>query len=151
MATAVSSRENPVIGSQYQLEIGGHNLGFITEFNGGGIKINAAEHKTIGKSGLQMVQQVPGRAEYTPLKIKRPIDHDMTLWNWRKQCENGDVAGARCNGTLQLLDQAGSVIIEYTFDNCWPSKLSGPTSKSDDNKAQEEEVEIQVEGFRRTV
>ena len=66
--------------------------------------------------------------------MKRGKTEDKTLWQWFKQVEDGDVAGARKNGSVVLYDYAHGEIARYNFVNAWPSKVSigGLASASSD-------------------
>lgn len=149
-SVAVNDTEDPLVVFQFELDVQGKATGFFTEVSGGKRTIEATEHKIVSPTGIQMIKKVPGRAKWEPIKLKRAITSAMDLWVWRKEVEEGNIGSARANGTLSALNQAGDVVAEWTFDKGWPSKLEGPTPKSDGDEFAMEEVTLEIEGFRRT-
>ena len=68
---------------------------------------------------------------------------------WRQKVEEGKVDDARCSGTISMVNQAGETVASWTFDRCWPTKVSGPQFNSGGNEVGVEELEIVHEGMRR--
>ncbi len=56
--------------------------------------------------------------------------------------EDGEVTGARKNGSITMFDQTLTPKAKWDFKNAWPSKISGPTPKSDGNDISLEEITI---------
>jgi phage tail-like protein len=76
------------------------------------------------------------------MTFKRGITSNMDIWTWRKQVEEGDVLGARKNGSVIMYDQTGKEVARWNFENAWPSKVSGPQPKSDDSAIGVEELVV---------
>lgn len=73
----------------------------------------------------------------------------MDIWKWRKQVEQGDIAGARKNGSIIMYDQTNSEVARWNFVNGWPRKVSGPAFNAQNNDIGIEELEIVHEGIIR--
>jgi phage tail-like protein len=138
---------DPGISFQYKIQLD-TVIGYFTECSGLGSETDVVEHK-IQKDNVDLVQMVPGRLKWDRVKLKRGITDNMDFWDWRKMVEDGDVAGARQNGTISMLDQEGNVLAEWEFIQAWPTKVSGPDLKADSNAFGIEEITIAHEGIWR--
>jgi phage tail-like protein len=74
----------------------------------------------------------------------------MDLWEWRKNVEDGDVQGARTNGSVVMMDQQGNDVARWDFENAWPSKITGPAVKSEGSDFGIEELTVVHEYIKRT-
>jgi len=142
-------REDPLVGCQFSLEIQGVISGYFTEVSGLGSEHEIVEHKVVDKNGHDMVMKIPGRLKWSDITLKRGITSSMDLWDWRKQVEDGDVQGARKNGSVVMYDQSFSQIARWNFSNAWPSKVSGPSLNAQNNEFGIEEMVIVHEGIER--
>ena len=87
--------------------------------------------------------------KWSPIELKRGITSSMALYDWRKMVEDGDIKGARKNGSIIMMNQSLEPIAQWDFDNGWPSKVSGPQVQSDSNAFGVEEITIVHEGIKR--
>lgn len=145
MATRTS---DPLVGFHYQLDLGGKVAGFFTEVGGLGSENEIIEHKIV-KDGKEIVQKLPGRLKWQDVTMKRGITAEMDIWDWRKLVEDGDIEGARTNGSIIMLDQELKPIAQWDFERGWPSKVTGPQLQSDSNSFGVEELTIVHEYIRR--
>jgi len=142
-------REDPLVGCQFSLEIQGVIKGYFTEVSGLGSEHEIVEHKVVDESGHDVVMKIPGRLKWSDVTLKRGITSSMDVWDWRKQVEDGDVTGARKNGSVVMYDQSYSQIARWNFTNAWPSKVSGPSLNAQNNEFGIEEMVIVHEGIER--
>jgi phage tail-like protein len=142
-------REDPLVGCQFSLEIQGVIKGYFTEVSGLGSEHEIVEHKVVDESGHDMVMKIPGRLKWSDITLKRGITSSMDVWDWRKQVEDGDVQGARKNGSVVMYDQSFSQIARWNFSNAWPSKVSGPSLNAQNNEFGIEEMVVVHEGIER--
>jgi phage tail-like protein len=70
------------------------------------------------------IVKLPGRTKWGDIELKRGVDTDKSLYEWRRMVEEGDIANARKNGTVTLLGESRTPIARWTFENAWPSKLT---------------------------
>ena len=141
--------ELPLIGFHFSLELQGKVKGYFTECSGIGSEHEVAEHKVVSPSGQQIVMKIPGRLKWNDITLKKGITSAMDIWDWRKQVEDGQVEAARCNGSITMLDQTLSPVAQWDFNRAWPTKVSGPTPKSDSNDISIEELTITFEYIKR--
>ena len=151
MPSAIDTeREDPLVGFHFALDVQGQIAGYFTEVSGIGSESEIAEQKVVNKKGVQTVLKVPGRLKWSDITLKRGVTSNMELWDWRKMIEDGDVKGARKNGSIIMFDQSLTPKAQWDFKNAWPSKISGPTPKSDGNDITLEELTIVHEYIVRT-
>src|SRR5258707_8836833 len=141
---------DPLIGFHFALEVSGKVSGYFTEISGVGSEHELVEHKIVNDKGIDFVQKIPGRLKWGDITLKRGVTSQMDMWTWRKQVEDGDIVGARANGTITMLDQSLAPIAQWDFTNGWPTKVSGPSLTSDSNAFGVEEMTIAHEGIIRT-
>jgi phage tail-like protein len=144
-----TSREDPIVGFHFALDIQGAVKGYFTEVSGIGSETEVAEQKVVNEKGIQVVLKVPGRLKWGDITLKRGLTSSMDLWKWRKKVEDGDAKSARMNGSITMFDQSLKTVAQWDFKNAWPSKISGPTPKSDSNELQVEEITIVHEYIAR--
>ena len=81
--------------------------------------------------------------------LKRGITSDMQIWDWRARVEEGDMDGARTNCSIAMQDRNYKDVARWDFELAWPSKVSGPSLKSDSNEFGLEELVLVHEGMKR--
>jgi phage tail-like protein len=149
MAGETGGREDPLIGFNFGLEIQGSVKGYFTEVSGIGSEHEIIEHKVVDTKGHEITRKIPGRLKWGDITLKRGITSVLDVWEWREQVEQGDVAGARKNGSITMLDRNYTEVARWNFEMAWPSKVTGPALKSDSNDFGIEEMVIVHEGIKR--
>jgi phage tail-like protein len=140
---------DPLVSAHFAVQVDKFAEGFFLEVSGLGSETEVTDHKIVDKQGKSIVRKIPGRRKWGDITLKRGITKNMAFYDWRKVVEDGGVDTARSNGTISMLDQAGSTIAEWEFYMGWPSKISGPSLKSDSNEIGVEEIVIVHEGIKR--
>ncbi|MBC7236260.1 MAG: phage tail protein [Chloroflexi bacterium] len=135
-------REDPLVGYHFAVDIQGVVTGYFTECSGLGSEHEVIEHKVVTEAGQEVVLKLPGRLKWDNIVLKRGITSNMDIWDWRKQVENGDVAGARRDGSIVMYDQQLNEVARWNFERAWPLKVSGPSPKADSNEIGIEELTI---------
>lgn len=143
--------EDPLVGFHFSIDIqNGKISGYFTECSGLGSEHEVVEHK-VTKDGKEIVMKLPGRMKWEDVVLKRGITSSMDIWDWRKQVEDGDVIGARSDGSIIMYDQSLSPVAQWDFERAWPKKISGPQPKSDSNEIGIEELTITHEYITRVM
>ena len=88
-----------------------------------------------------------GNTKWSDIELKRGVDQDKTLWNWRKLIVDGKLKEARKDCTITMLDFDGQPIVTYSIINAWPKKYTGIGLKADSDEAAHEAVTLRHEGF----
>lgn len=143
------SREDPLLGFNFGIDVSGTVKGYFTEVNGLGSEHEIVEQKVVSEKGVEVILKIPGRLKWGDITLKRGITSNMDLWNWRKMVEDGNVKGARKNGSIVMFDRELKETARWNFTNAWPSKITGPAPKSDSNEFGIEELTITHEFIQR--
>lgn len=142
-------RRDPAIAARFMVKFGSKLQGAFQECSIITAEHEPAEYKFTDGQGNPGYYAVPGRMKFGRITLKRGLTDDMSAWNWRKEIENGNVTAARTNGSILMLDQNGSPMAEFNFENVWPLKVSGPTPNASSNDLAREEVELICEKVSR--
>lgn len=124
--------------------------GFFIKVSGLNSENEVIEEKRIADGNKEVVFKQPGRLKWGEITLERGITDNMDLWNWRKTVVEGGVATARTNGSLILNTMDGTPAAQWDFVNAWPSKVEGPSFKTDDNNIGIETVTLVYESFIRS-
>jgi phage tail-like protein len=147
----MGTKADPLVSFHFSLDLQGSVSGYFMEVSGVGSENEITEHKVMGDNGTaQIVKKIPGRLKWTDITLKRGITDAMDMWTWRKQVTDGQVEAARKNGSIIMYDHIGTIVAQWDFVRGWPSKITGPSIKSDDNAVGVEELTISHEGITRT-
>ena len=87
----------------------------------------------------------PGRIRYPAIVCSRALTKDKTLWDWRKQIEQGTLL--RKNMVATFLDGSGTELARVRIVRAWPSAAT--IKKTEPDGAHIEEIEITHEGLER--
>jgi phage tail-like protein len=148
-ATSDAVTGDPLVGAHFQISVG-KVKGYFTEVSGLGSETEVIEHKIMSEGVKEpLIRKVPGRLKWGDIVLKRGITSNLDFYDWRKQVEQGDVDGARLDGTIIMFDNTFKPVAEWTFNKGWPSKISGPSLQSDGNAIGVEELTIVHEGIKR--
>lgn len=142
---------DPLVGFQFAIEVDGAVpvTGYFTEVSGIGSEHETIEHKVVDENGHEIVQMLPGRLKWSPVTLKRGITADLSFWDWRQMVVDGDMESARSNCSIIMFDRNYTPLVRWDFVNAWPSKITGPSIKSDSNEFGVEEMTIVHEGMER--
>jgi phage tail-like protein len=146
---AAERDEDPLIGFTFALDLSGKVAGFFTECSGLGSENEVVEHKVVTEKGIEIIIKQPGRLKFNDIVLKRGVTKDMKIWEWRKLVEDGKLKDARTNGSLIMMSRDLQPVARWDFRNAWPSKVTGPTTKSDSNEIGIEEMTIVCEFYER--
>ncbi len=149
MAKSSGRESDPLVGFQFALETQGMVTGYFSEVGGVGSENEIIEHKVVDEQGHEYVQKIPGRLKWGDVTLKRGISDNLQIWEWRKLVEEGKMKDARKNCSIKMYDRDYKLAARWDFIAAWPSKVTGPTVKSDSNEYGIEEVVLVHEGLKR--
>lgn len=147
IADAIS--EDPLVSFNFSLEISGQIKGFFTEVSGLGSETEIVEHKVVSEKGTEITMKIPGRLKWQDITLKRGITSSMDIWEWRKMVEDGLIDASRRDGSVVMYNQLGVEVARWNFERAWPSKVTGPSVKADDNSVGVEELTLVHEYIKR--
>ena len=142
-------QDNPLIASNFALEVQGVVSGFFREVSGFDNQSEIIIHKMVNETGQVLQQKVPGELTWGDITLRRGITDDMELWNWRQLIIDGKVEEARKDGSIVMYHQDGTEKSRYNFVKGWPCAWKGPDVSADTNDIAIEEITITHEGLMR--
>src|ERR1044072_1662202 len=102
----------------FQLKLDGREgVGLFTEATGGGSEKAIIEQKVHMPTGSVAIKKIPGNLKFNDLTLKRGVDPDKMLWDWRQQDVDGKFKEARCNGSIQMLASSFMPVATYVFEH----------------------------------
>jgi phage tail-like protein len=131
----------------FGIEIDGVNIAQFREVAGVNNTVAVIEHRENTPDGKQVLKKLPGNSSAGDITLRRGKSADKALWEWFKQVRDGDVKGARRNGSVILYDYEHGEVARYNFVNGWPSRLSITNLASPGNDVVVEECVISHEGL----
>jgi phage tail-like protein len=105
------------------------------------------EHRENKAGGVSVLKKLPGVSASGNVTLKKGKTGDKTLWQWLKQVQDGDIGGARKNGSVVLYDYARGELARFNFTNGWPSRVSIGPLQAGANDILLEECTIVHEGL----
>ncbi len=141
-------KTDPLVSFTFMLDVQGAVQGLFTEISGLGSETDVIEQKAV-KDGKEFIIKTAGRLKFTDVTLKRGVTAEMDIWKWRALVEQGNMEGARKSASIFMLDHELAPVAQWDLTNCWPTKVTGPSFKSDDNSFGIEEVTITFEFMER--
>jgi phage tail-like protein len=136
-------------GYHYSIEIDGVQLAQFQEVSGLTSELDVIELKENTKDGKYIIHKLPGNRKPPSITLKRAKSSSKDLWDWHQQIFQGNISGARKNGSVVLYNYDHSEVGRYNFVNAWPSKVSMSSLKAGSNDVLMEEVTIVCEELER--
>ncbi len=146
----MASAQKPRPTNHFRLQVGGKEaIGQFREISGLDTESEIIEQKEVDANGRQVTVKVSGADKWSNIELKRGVDVDKGLYEWRKMVEDKGPDGARTDCTLELMDYDGSAIATYTITQAWPLKYSGVSMNAGSNEIAVEGITLAHEGFKR--
>jgi phage tail-like protein len=134
--------------ASFKLKIDGkESAGLFKEATGFDSESEVSELKRTLPNGRTEVVKAAGNTMWSDIELKRGVDTDKSLWNWRKLVVDGKLDHARKDCTVTMLDYEGTPIVTYSIINAWPKKYTGASLKADSNEVAVEGITLCHEGF----
>ncbi len=148
--SGLDTGEEGLQGFAFMLEVDGQaGISYFTKCSGLSIDIEGAEHKTMTPSGAYIKTMIPGRTSYGDIELSRGLTSDTSLEDWADTVAKGTITEARCNGAISIMSLTNEVVAQFTFENGWPSKWSGPSLSATSTEAAIESLTISHERLMR--
>jgi phage tail-like protein len=146
----MASAQKPRPTNHFRLQVGGKEaIGQFREISGLDTESEIIEQKEVDANGRQVTVKVSGSDKWSNIELKRGVDVDKGLYEWRRMVEDKGPDGARTDCTLELLDYDGSPIATYTITQAWPVKYTGVAMNAGSNEIAVEGITLAHEGFKR--
>lgn len=97
-----------------------------------------------GNSPVFSTVKMPGIQKYGNVTMKKGVFvNDNSFWNWYQQIKMNTIQQRTI--IIKLLDESGSVTMQWTLHNAWPSKVTSTGLKADGNEVAIDSIEIEHE------
>jgi phage tail-like protein len=126
--------------------IGSSAAGAFSECSGLEMTLEVEEYKEGGNNGV--VLKFPTRNSFSPIRLKRGVTYDQSLWDWYYGFVRG--VGQRRDGLVVLQDDSRQPVKIWQFRRGLPTKFTGPTLNAAQSQVAIEELEITHEGLELT-
>jgi phage tail-like protein len=136
---------DPYRNFNFLVEIDGITRATFQECSGFDSTIDIIEHREGGENTT--LRKLPGMTKYSNITLKWGMTDDRQLYDWHVQAVRGQVE--RKNGSIVMLDAAGTEKARWNFVRAWPSKWDGPDFNAEGNDVAIETLEIAHEGIER--
>ncbi|MCW2984728.1 MAG: conserved hypothetical phage tail protein [Conexibacter sp.] len=147
----METAQSPVANFMFSLSLGGAEpAGFFAEANGLSNGNQVVEHTAAPEIGESLSQRFRGQVTWSNIVLRRGVDNQLALWNWRSAVLSGKVDADRKDCTINVLNQTGAVVVTYALVRAWPCKYSSPGLNASGNDILVEELELAHEGLTRT-
>ena len=134
----------PLPAFHFQVEWGGSNLGF-SEVSGLGSETQVIEYRD-GLSPEFSTIKMPGIKKFGNITLKRGITKaDNEYFDWMNTTKMNTIE--RRDMVISLMDEEHNPVMVWKVKNAWPTKVEGPSLKSDGNEVAIESLEIAHEGL----
>ena len=138
-------RCDPYVGFKFTIDLNGVVEAGFRECSGLDSSQDAIEYRE-GRDEARP-RKLPGLNKYSNITLKRGVTDSMKLWEWRDKAIKGNVE--RVDGSIMLVDDAGTVLTQWDFKQGWPTKWGGPPMNATANEVAIETLDIAHEGLVR--
>src|SRR5688500_15588199 len=138
--------------NHFTLKIGGKEaIGKFREVTGLDAENEVIEQKesAVSANGQTVIRKVSGSMKWSNIELKRGVDSDGGIWEWRKMVEEQGPDTARTDCELILNNYDGSAIATWSILQAWPSKYTGASLNAGANEIAVEGVTLVHEGLKR--
>src|SRR2546421_12347865 len=109
----------------FVLEVDSVEMGSFRKCSGIESETETTEYKEATKDGKMIIRKVPGAMKWPDITLERRIDEPKSLWEWRKQVIEGDIAAARRNGSIVAKNSKMEEVARWNFEAGGASKWTG--------------------------
>jgi phage tail-like protein len=141
--------KDPLASYTFALEIQGLTEATFREGAGFDSEQEVIESREVGKGGVVFIKKLPGALKWSNITLRRGMTDSLDLWKWRKKVADGDIEGARMDGSIVIYDPKLQEVARYNFKRGWPCKWKGPDLNATANEVAIEELDLAHEGLER--
>ncbi|MEY2461257.1 MAG: hypothetical protein QOG30_3087 [Acidimicrobiaceae bacterium] len=151
-------KNDPLVASNFYLEIDGANIATLTEVSGLDVEVEVVEMKQTTAAGVFVVAKSLGQAKVPgDITVKRiaPLDcENDPIWKWFNDIRDkgmaiADRAASRKNGSIVVFDTSNVEVARWNFFNAWPYKISSDSFSATSAEAVHESITFTCERLER--
>jgi phage tail-like protein len=134
---------------RFTVDVGNTSLGTWSKCEGIEMHFDTVKYQEGGAPGAtwNYTHYATGRANYVPIKLTRAVTPQAStaLLKWLSQQASSPAAPQPA--TITLLDTNGQQVQQWTFQEVFPTKYSGPRLDASHAEVAMEELELTHQGF----
>ena len=141
------ARQDPLRNYRFRVEIDGIQAGGFSEVFIEPTTTEVIDYREGGDRSH--VRKLPGLTKFGNVTLKRGVSTSLELFNWHLQVVRGQIANARRNVTIVVLDDAGQDVARFQVSAAWPTKYNPGDLNARGNEVFIESLELANEGIER--
>ena len=138
-------RVDPYGDYNFLVEIDGITQAGFAEVSGFDTAVAVHEYREGGDPAN--VRKLPGMTSYSNITLRWGLTADSQLYDWLAQVAAGTVT--RKNGSIIVLNAAGTEAVRWNFRNAWPVRWQGPDLSARGTDVAIQSLELAHEGVTR--
>jgi phage tail-like protein len=157
MPTFDLTKDDPLVGTNFFLEIDGSVIANLTSVDGLSLEIEKADISQRIQSGQYVQHVTMSKPKFTgELTVKRLAPLDATgdaLWKWFNTIRDSGMSAAtrseRKDGSVVIYDTTMTETARWNFYKAWPSKIANDSFEVTKNDPVAETITFQYEKLER--
>jgi phage tail-like protein len=143
--------KDPLHEYQFVFVLGIEPVALVSEVSGLSQERDVIEHKIVLPTFTPYTQMIPGRPSWGRVTLKKALTADMSLWLWYTSFDVPlmSLATSKIFCTIVMYNRKYEAVTAWNLLNAWPSKITGPSFKTESNAFAFEELELVHEGITR--
>jgi phage tail-like protein len=141
------ARQDPLRNFRFRVEIDGLHAGGFSEAFIEPTTTEVIEYRE--GTDAPHVRKLPGLTKFGNVTLKHGVSASLELFNWHLQVVRGQIASARRNVIIVVLDEAGQDVARFQVSNAWPTKYDPGDLNAKGNEVFIESLELANEGIER--
>ena len=147
--TVNATRSDPYKGFNFRLKWDGRYVAGISEVSGLTRTTDVVEYRDGADPSDKRL--LPGVSRFEPITLQRGYFYDDAFESWMNSVSSGSPTKKfRKDVRLEIMNEAGQVVLAYTIFRCWPSKYTAvPELDSESMVFAFESITLENEGWER--
>lgn len=141
------ARQDPLRNFRFRVEIDGVQVASFSEVTIEPTTTAVIEYREGGEPPA--VRKLPGLTKYGNVTLKRGVTPSLELFNWHRLVATGQIANARRNVVIIVLDDSGTEAARFVVSDAWPAKYDPGDLNAKGNEVFIELLELVNEGIER--
>lgn len=129
----------------FGLQIDGVMVEYLQEVNGLSMEQDVIEYQQVSATGKPVIKKMPGVQKAGTVTVVRGMTHSASFTDWINASTKGDMARARKNATIMVMDYMNNPVKRYNLRQAWCSKVEASSVKAGQAAALTESVTITYE------
>ncbi|KUL52237.1 phage tail protein [Streptomyces sp. NRRL S-1521] len=129
----------------FGLQIDGVMVEYLQEVSGLSQEQDVIEYQQVSAQGKPVTKKIPGVKKAGNCTVVRGMTQSKAFDEWITQSVSGQMATARKNASIIVMDYQNNPVKRYNMRNAWCSKIDASTVKAGEAAALTETVTITFE------